>query len=145
MWLWTIVQSPSCGQPFATPWTAACQASLSLTISWCLPEFTSIASVMLSKHLTPVALFSFCLQSFPASGSFPVSWLFTSGDQSIGASASILLKSIQGWFKIGLISMLPKGLSEVFSSTTVWKHQLVGALSSLPSSSHNHMWLLEKP
>ena len=71
-----------------------------------------------------VAPFS-CPQSVPASGSFPVSWLFTSGDQSIGASASVLLMNIQGWFPLGStawISLKSKGLSRVFSSTTVWKH-----------------------
>ena len=70
--------------------------------------------------------FSFCLLSFPASGSFPMSRLFTSGGQSIGISAAVLLMNIQGWFPLGLtglISLLSKGLSRVFSSTTVWKHQ----------------------
>ena len=73
---------------FATPWTAALQASLSFTISWSLLTFMSIESMMLSSHLVSAAPFSFCLQSFSASGSFPMSWLFTSGGQSIGASAS---------------------------------------------------------
>ena len=78
-----------------------------------------------------VAPFSFCLQSFPASGSFPMSWLFTSGGPSIGvsASASVLPMSIQGWFPSGLtdfISLQSKGLSRVVSSTTVWKHQFFG-------------------
>ena len=76
--------------------------------------------------------FSFCLQSFPASGSFPMRWLFTSGGQSIGisASASVLSMNIQGWFPLGLtglISLLSKGLSRVFSSTAVQKHQFFGA------------------
>ena len=75
-----------------------------------------------------VALFSFCLQSFPELGSFPVSQLFASGSQSNGASASALILSmnIQGWFPLGLIdvnSLLSKGLSRVFSSTTVQRHQ----------------------
>ena len=83
-----------------------------------------------------VSLFFFCLQSFPASGSFPMSHLFTLGGQSIGASASasVLLKSIQGWFSLsltGLISLLSKGLSRIFSSTTVRKHQFFGAQPSL--------------
>ena len=74
------------------------------------------------------APFSFCLWSFSASGSFPMSWLFTSDGQSIGASASasVLSMNIQGWFPwelTGLISLLPKGLSRVFSSTTIQKHQ----------------------
>jgi len=77
---------------------------------------------------SPAAPFSFCLQSFPASGSFLMSWLFPSGGQSIGASASasILPMNIQGWFHlglIGLISLQSKGLSIVFSSTKIWKQQ----------------------
>ena len=83
------------------------------------------------------AHFSSCPQSFPASGSFPVSQLFTSGGQSIGASdsASILPMNIQDWFPLGwtgLISLLAKGLSRVFSSTTVWEQQFL-ALSLLYS------------
>ena len=88
----------------------------------------------------------FCLQSFPASGSFPMNWLFTSDSQSIEASTSVLPMNIQGWFPlglIGLISSLSKGLSRVFSSTTVWKHQFIGAQSSLWFNSHIHTWLLE--
>ena len=91
---------------------------------------------------------SSCLQSFPASGSFPMSQLFASGGQSIGAPASVLLKSIQGWFPLGFIgwiSFLSEGLSRVFSSTTVQKLQFFGALSSLLSSSHICTWLLERP
>ena len=94
--------------------------------------------------------FSFCLQSFRASGSFPLSWLFASGDQSIGApvSATVLSMNIQGWFPLGftgLIALLSKGLSRVFSSTTVWKHQFFSVQSSLWSSSHIHTRLLEEP
>ena len=69
---------------FATPWTAACQASLSTTNSWSLLKLISIELVMPSNHLTPVIHFS-CLQSCPASGSFPMSQFFVSGSQSIGA------------------------------------------------------------
>ena len=88
-----------------------------------------------------VTLFSSCAQSFPESGSFPMSQLFASGSQSIGASASIsvLLMNIQGWFPLGLtglISLLSKGFSGVFSSTTIWKHQFFGAQPSLWSNSH---------
>ena len=80
--------------------------------------------------------FSFCLQSFPASGSFSMSRLFALGDQSTGASTSmsVLLMNIQGWFPLGLtglLSLLSKGLSRVFSSTTVKKCQFFGAQSSL--------------
>ena len=83
-----VVQSLSLVWLFANAWTAACQASMSLTISQNLLKFMSIELVMLSNHLIichPLPLF---FQSFPASGSFPVSWLFVSGSQSIGASAS---------------------------------------------------------
>ena len=77
-----------------------------------------------------------CPQSFPASGSFPISQLFASSGQSTGASASasVLPMNVQGLFPLGLtglISLLPKGLSRVFSSTTVWQHQFFSALSSL--------------
>ena len=87
------------------------------------------------------SLFSFCLQSFPASGSFPMRWFFTSGGQSIGASASasVLPMNIQGWFLLGftgLISLQPSGLSRVFSSTKIQMHQSFGAQPSLWSNSH---------
>ena len=82
-------------------------------------------------------------QSFPASGSFPVSQLFASGGQSIGASASVLPMNIQGWFTLrltGLISLLCKGLSRVSSSTTIQKHQFFGTQPSLWSQlSHPYM------
>ena len=87
---------------------------------------------------------------FPASGSFPVSQLFASGSQSIGAStsASVFLLNIHGWFPLGLIgfiSWLFNGLSWVFSSIIVWKHPFFGTRPSLWSNSHIHTWLLEKP
>ena len=97
-----------------------------------------------------VMRFSSHLQSFPASGSFPRSQFFVSGGQSIGdsASASVLPMNIQGWFPLGLtglISLLSKELSRVFSNTIVWKHQFFGTQPSLWSNSHIHIWLLEKP
>ena len=81
---------------------------------------------------------------------FSMSWLFVSGGQSIGASVSVpvLPMTIQGWFPLGLtgfISLLSKGLSRVFFSTTVWKHQFFSTQPSLWSNSHIHPWLLEKP
>ena len=90
---------------------------------------------------------SFYPQSFLASGYFPISWLFTSGGQSIGASASVLLVNIQGWFTWGLtclISLLSKGLSRVFSSNTIQKHQFFSAQPSLWYNSHTHTWLIQK-
>ena len=78
--------------------------------------------------------FSFCPQSFPASGSFPMSQFFTSGGQNVGASASVLPMNIQDWFLLGLtgwISLQSKGLSRIFSNTTVQKHQFFGTQLSL--------------
>ena len=151
-WLWSLwtssksfpyhvvvaVQWPSRVRLFATPWTAACQASLSLTISQSLPKFMFIALVM---------------PSFPSTldlSQHPMSHLLTTDDQNSGASASAseLLETIHGWSPlrlIGLISLLSKGLSGVFSITTVWRHQFFGVLPSLQSSSHNCMWQLGRP
>ena len=103
---------------------------------WCHPTISS-----------SVAPFSSCFQSLSASGAFPVSQLFSSGSQCIGPSASVLPKTIQGWFHLGLaglISLLSKGFSRVFSSTTVTKHQFFSVHPSLWSNSHIHTWLLEK-
>ena len=145
-----VVQSLSCVQLFATPWTAACQAPLSFTISWSLLRLESIESVMLSNHLILCYPLLISLQSLSASRTFPMSWLFTSGGQSIGASASssVLPMNIQGWFPWGLndlTSLLSKGLSRIFSRNTIQKHQFFGAQPSLWSNSHIHTWLLEKP
>ena len=98
---------------------------------WCHPTISS-----------SVIPFSSCLQTFPASGSFPVSQLFTSGGQSIGAlaSASVLPMNIQEWFPLGWtgwISTKSKGLSAAFSNTTVQKHQFFGIHISLWSNSHS--------
>ena len=108
-----------------------------------LPGFAQ-THVQLSQWCHPTISSSFAPffsypQSFLASGSFPVSQLFTSGGQSIRASASVLPMSIQGWFPLGLtglISLLYKGLSRVFSSTTVQKHQFFSFQPSLWSNSH---------
>ena len=92
----------------------------------------------------------FCPKSFTVSMSFPMSWLFASGGQSIGASvsASVLPVSIQDWFPLGLtglISLQSKGFSRVFFNTTVQKHWFFGAQPSLWSNYHIHTQLLEKP
>ena len=105
---------------------------------WCYPTISS-----------SVVPFS-CLQPFPASGSFQMSQFFASGGQSIGVSAStsVIPMNIQDWIPLGLtglISLQSKGLSRVFSNTTVQKHQFFGAQLFLQSNSHIHMWLLEKP
>ena len=129
------IQLLSCVWLFVTPWTAACQASLSITNSWSLLKLMSIDSVMPSNHLILSSLSS-RLRFFPASGSFQMSQFFTSGGQSIGvsASASVLPVNIQNWFPLGWagwISLQSKGLSRVFSNTTVQKHQFFGAQLSL--------------
>ena len=110
--------------------TRVCSNSCLLS-QWC--------HVIISSSVAP---FPSCLQSFPASGSFPMSRLFASNNQNPGASASALPVNIQGWSPLrltGLISLLSKGLSRVFSSTTVPRHQFFGLLPSLQSSSHNHV------
>ena len=153
------VQSFSCVWLFATPRMAACQASLSFTISQSLLKVMSIELVMPSNHLIlchpllrlpSIRMAPFPPTPFPASGSFPINQLFTSGGQSIGASASVSVPSmnIQEWFPLGLTgltSLQSKGLSRVFSNTTVQKHQFFGAHPSLWSKSHIHTWPLEKP
>ena len=94
-----VAQSPIHVRFFTTLWTAAHQASLSFTISWSLPKFMSIASVMPSDQPSHPQLIFFCPHSFPAWGTFPVSQLFTSDDRNTraSASASVLPTSIQGW------------------------------------------------
>ena len=119
------VQSLSHVWLFATPSTAACQASLSITNSQSLLRLMSIESVMPSNHLILTAQF------FSASGSFQMSQFFASGGQSIGvsASASVLPMNAQDWFPLGWtgwISLQSKGLSRFFSSTTVQKYQFFG-------------------
>ena len=145
-----VIQPLNCVQLSATPQTTACQASLSLTISQSLLKLMSIESVMPLNHLILWCPFSSCPQSFPSSGSFPESQLFASGGQSIGASASasVLPINIKDWFPLGLtglMSLLSKGLSRVFSSTRIWKHQVFSAQPYLWSNSHIHTWLLKKP
>ena len=124
--------------PCPSPTPGACSNSCSWS-QWCHPTISS-----------SVTLFSSCLQSFPASGSFPASQLFASGGQSIevSASASVLPMNIQDWFPLGWtgwVSLQSKGLSRVFSNTTVQKHQFFGAQLSSQSNSHIHTWPLEKP
>ena len=112
----------------ATPQTAACQASLFITKSRSLLKLMSTKSVMPSNH------YILCLQFFPGSGSFPMSQFFISGGQSIEVSASVLLMNIQDWSPLGWTgwtSLQSKGLSRVFSNTTVQKHQFFGAQLSL--------------
>ena len=127
---------------FVTPWTAACQASLSFTISWSLLKLMSIESMMPSKHLILWCSLLLLPSIFPSIRVSSMS-LFTSSGQSIGASApaSVLPVNNQGWFPLGLTGLIlqSKGLSRVFSNTTVRKHQFFGAQPSLWSNSHLYM------
>ena len=125
---------PSCPSPTPRVYSNLCPLS-----QWCHP--------IISPSVVP---FSSSLQSFPESGSYQMSQFFTSGGQSIGvsASASVLPMNIQDWFPIGWngwVSLLSKGLSRVFSNTTIQKHQFFGTQLSSQSNSHIHIWLLEKP
>ena len=103
-----FVQLLSCVQFLETPWTAAHQASLSFTIIQSSLKLLSIESVMPSNHPILCHPFSSCLQSFSASQSFPMSWVFASSGQSIGTSASVqvLPMNLQGWFSLGLTSLI---------------------------------------
>ena len=135
---------------FATPWTAAHQASLSITDSRSLLKLLSLSRRCHPTISSSVIPFSSSSQSFPQSGSFQMSQLFASGGQSIGVSesTSVLPMNTQGWSLLGWtgwISLQSKGLARVFSNTTVQKHQFFSVQLSLPSNSHIHIWLLEKP
>ena len=130
------VQSLSCIQLSATPWTASCQASLSYTTSWSLCKLMSIELVMPSSHLILHHLLLLLPQSFTASWSVPLIQFFASGGQSIGVSASTSVPpmntqdpSTLGWTV--WIALLSKGLSRVFSNTTLQKHQCFSAQLSL--------------
>ena len=123
-----------CPSPTPGAYANSCPSS-----QWCHPTIWSF-----------VVPFSSLLQSFPALGSFPMSQFFTLGGQSTGisASTSVLLMNTHDWYPLGWtgwISLQSKGLSRVFSNTTVQKHQFFGAQLSLQSNSHIHTWLLEKP
>ena len=131
--VFSSVQSLSQVFFFATPWTAACQASLFITNSQSLLTLMSIELVMPPNHLT---LCRSCLPSFQESGSFQMSQFFTSGGQSIGVSASIWVRpmSILDWFPLrwtGWISLQSKWLSRVFSNNTLQKHQFFSSQLSL--------------
>ena len=124
--------------PCPSPTPGVCPNSCPLS-RWCHPTISS-----------SVVPFSFHLQSFPGSGSFQISQLFTSDGQSLGVSAStsVLQMNIQDWFPLAWtdwISLQSKRLSRVFSKTTVQKHQFFGAQLFLWSNSHVHTWPLEKP
>ena len=146
--LWTMkvqcisVQFSSVTQSCQTlpdSWTAAHQASLSITNSQSLPKLMSIESVMPSNHLILCRPLLLLPSIFPSIQVFPMSQFFTSGGQSIGvsASASILPMNIQDWSPLGWtgwISLQSKGLSRVFSNTTVQKHQFFGWINTIKMS-----------
>ena len=144
------VQSLSRVQLFATPWITARQDSLSITNSRSTPKLSPSCQWCHPAISSSVIPFSSCPQSLLASEFFPVSQLFTSGGQSLGVSAStsVLPMNTQDWSPLGWTgwtSLQSKGLSRVFSSTTVQKHQIFGAQLSLYSNFHIHTWPLEKP
>ena len=125
---------PPCPSPTPGVYSNSCPSS-----QWCHPAISS-----------SVVPFSSCPQSLPASGSFPMSQLFTWGGQSteVSASASVLPMNTQDWSPLGWtgwISLQSKGLSTVFSNTTVQKHQFFSTQLSSQSNSHIHTWPLEKP
>ena len=139
--IFVVIQSISRVQLFATPWTAAHQASLSFTISQSFLRLTPIELVMPSNHLILCHPFLFLPSVFPSIRVFFNESALPIGGQSTEASAlaSVLPMDIYGWFPLGLtnsISLLSKGLSRVFSITTIWKHHFFGAQSSLWSNSH---------
>ena len=134
--IFVVVQSLSGAQLLGNPWTAALHTphpSLSPRVCSNSCLLSQRCCLTISSSAT---LLSVCLQSFPESRFLLVSRLFTSSSQSIGTLASVLPVNIQGWLPlglIGLISLLPKRLSRVFSSTTIWKHQFSGAQPLEPS------------
>ena len=144
------VQSLSCGRLFVTPWTVARQASLSITNYRSPPKPMSIESVMPSNHLILCRPLLLQPSVFPSIRVFSNESALTWGDQSTGvsASASVLPMNLQEWSPLewtGWISLQSKGLSRVFSNTTVQKHLFFGAQLSSHSNSHIHTWPLEKP
>ena len=147
--LFSSVQSFSCVRLFATPWTAACQASLSVTNSWSLLKLMSIESVMSSNHLIlccPLLLLPLIFPSirvFSNGSVLCIRWpKYCSFSFNISPS-----NEHSGLISLGLTGLIlqSKELSRVFSNTTVQKHQFFSGQLSSWSSSHIHIWLLEKP
>ena len=135
-----VVQSLSCVQLFVTPWMQHARLPCSIISPTVCSTSRPLSQWWHPTISSSVAPFSSCPKSFPTSGSFPMSRLFTSGGQNIGVSASAVLPmNIQGWFPLGWtgwIFLLYKGPSRVFSSTTVVKHQFFSAKPSLWFNSH---------
>ena len=144
-----VIQLLTHAQVFVIPWTAAHQASLSFTIYHSLLKLMCIESVRTCSHLIISCPILLLPSIFPSIRVYSDVLALQNRVQSIGvaASASVLATNIHGWFPLGwtdLISLQPKGLSSVYSSTTIQKHQYFGAQPSLWSNSHIHRWLLEK-
>ena len=136
--VWLFATTWAARIPCASPSPRACSNSCPLN-QWC--------HSIISSSVVPL---SSPFQFFPTSGFLPMSQFFTSGDQSIGvsASASVLPMNIQDWFPLGwtgLNSLQSNGLSRAFSNTTVQKHQFFSVQLSSQSNSHIHTWPLEKP
>ena len=136
----TLCNRMECSMPGFLSYTSPRVCTNSCSLSWC-------CHLTISSSVVP---FSSCLQSFPVSGSFLMSQFFTSGGQSIGVSAStsILPMNIKDWFSlewIGWISLQSKGLSRVFSNTTIQKQEFFSAQLPLQCDSHICSWPLEKP
>ena len=146
----SAVQSLSHVRLFATPWTTAFQASLSFTNSWSLPKLMSIESVMPYIHLILYRSLLLLHSIFPSIRVFSNESALRISGQSIGVSASTSVPPMntQDWSPLGWtgwISLQAKGLSRVFSNTTVQKHQFFCAQLYLESNSHIHTWPLERP
>ena len=143
------VQSLSHDWLFVTPWTAACQPSLSITISWSLLKLMSTESVIPSNHLILCCPLLLLPSIFPSirvcsnESAFCIKW----AEYGNFSSASVLPINIQGWFPLGLtvlILLLSKGFSRVFFSTMIQNYQFFGAQPSLWSNPHIRKWLQEK-
>ena len=138
--------------PLMTPWTAAHQASLSFTIFRSLLKLVSNESMMPFSHLILCYPLIFLPSTFPSIREFSNETVLPSHQVAkileLRLQHSLEPMNIQGWFPLGLsgvICLLSKGLSGVFSSTTIWKHQFFGTQPSFWPNSHIHTWLLEKP
>ena len=141
-----VVQLLSCIQLFMTKWMSVCQALLSSTTSWSMLKFMSIEMVMLFNHLIlwwPLLLLPSVFPRIRVFSSELALPIFKEWNIGVSGSASALPMNIQDWFPLGLtglISLHIKGLSRVFSSTTVQMHQFSGAQPSLWSNSHIPVW-----
>ena len=143
------VQSLSCVQLFVTPWIGDARPPCPSPTPGLYSNSCPLSRWCHSAISSSIVPFSSCPQSFlESSESFPVSQFFASAGQSIGVSASVLPMNIQAWFPLGwtgLICLQSKGLSRIFSNTTVQKLQFFSSQLSSCSNSHIHRWLLEKP